>query len=147
MESKIDKTFTSEPWRILLIDDDEDDYLLTRSLLEDIRNGQFQLDWVDHFDVGLEACIESAYDAYLIDYQLGERDGLELVRAAIAHNCRKPIILLTGQGNYQVDIEAMRIGVTDYLVKGEVDSQLLERSLRYAIENKQGEEALPKAHE
>ena len=69
----------------------------------------------------------------LLDYHLGERTGLELLREAVARGCRTPIILLTGNGDREIDVEAMKAGAADYLVKGRFDAHSLERSIRYTI--------------
>jgi len=123
------------PVRVLLVDDDEDDYLLTRDLLAAIAGGPgYALDWVCTYEEGLETIAQRAHEIYLLDYRLGERTGLDLLREAVAGGCRDPLILLTGQGDREVDVEAMKAGATDYLVKGRVDALLLERSIRYAIE-------------
>src|SRR5207244_2436622 len=60
----------------------------------------------------------------------------ELLRAALERGCKAPIILLTGQGEREIDVEAMKAGASDYLVKGRLDAGALERSIRYAIERK-----------
>lgn len=132
--------------RILLVDDDEDEYILARTLLADRPFGPpgFILDWVPTYEAALRAFAERRYDIYLVDYQLGDRDGLELLRQAQQMGCPAPIILLTGQGSYAVDIEAMKAGATDYLVKGEVTAPLLERSIRYALERKRTEAQIRK---
>ena len=132
-------------WDILLVEDDEDDYILTRSLLSEAKGDQFKLDWASSFEAGLSASGKKRYDVFLIDYRLGEHDGLELVRQIVGTGCRAPIILMTGQGSYDLDVEAMKTGVTDYLVKGELNAPLLERTIRYSVERKQAEEALLKA--
>jgi PAS domain S-box-containing protein len=134
-------------WKILLVEDDEDDYVLTRSLLDDVIHGQYEMVWAPTYDQALNACTRDIYDVHLIDYRLGKRDGLALVREMMQRGCKTPVILLTGQGSYDVDLEAMKAGVTDYLVKGEVTAPLLERTIRYAIERKQAEEALRRAHD
>lgn len=119
---------------ILLVDDDEDDFLIVRSLLSKVE-GQFQhLTWSSSYDAALEAMQKKAYDVYLVDYRLGARDGLSLLREAREQGCREPMILLTGQGGHRIDLEAMRAGAADYLVKGEIDASMLERSIRYAVE-------------
>jgi len=127
---------------VLLIEDDEDDYVLVRSLLSEVPYYKFHLDWVATYDAGLEAIERGRYDVCLLDYRLGERNGLELLREAIAKESKAPIIFLTGQGDYEVDVEAMRAGAADYLVKGKIDVPVLERSIRYAIERKRAEEEL-----
>lgn len=122
------------PLRVLLIDDDEDQYVLTRSLLTGLRARRFELTWLADFDAALDAIDQGAHDVYLVDYHLGPRSGLDLVREAIARGCSRPLILLTGHGQGEVDLEALRAGAVDYLDKDEVTASLLERSLLYAIE-------------
>jgi diguanylate cyclase (GGDEF)-like protein/PAS domain S-box-containing protein len=120
--------------RILLVDDDEDDYVVTRALLADSRRTTFTLEWVSTFDEAVEAIAAGAHDLYLIDYRLGPHDGLELLASARERGCTKPLVLLTGQADGEVDLAAMRAGAADYLVKGQIDASLLERSIRYALE-------------
>lgn len=133
--------------RLLLVEDDEDDYVLTRDLLTDSRRTRFALDWVTSFDEALEAMAKGQHDVYLVDYRLGEHDGLEVLREARAAGCLRPIILLTGQGDGDVDIAAMQAGAADYLVKGQIDSQILERSIRYSLEQNRTLEALRESEE
>ncbi|MFQ5809040.1 MAG: histidine kinase dimerization/phospho-acceptor domain-containing protein, partial [Armatimonadota bacterium] len=121
--------------KVLLVDDDEDDYIMTRDLLDEAGGGgAFALDWVTTYEEGLQAIGRREHDVYLLDYRLGARDGLELLREAIESGCKAPMILVTGQGDREVDLEAMKAGAADYLVKSDVDAPLLERSIRYAIE-------------
>jgi DNA-binding NtrC family response regulator len=90
----------------------------------------------------LDAIAHNQHDVYLFDYRLGERNGLELLRDAVAKGCKAPIILLTGQGDHEVDVEAMKAGAADYLEKGQLGAPLLERSIRYAIERKRAEQKI-----
>ena len=131
-----------QQWSILLVDDDEDDYVMTRDLLAEIEGGRFRLDWVATYTAALEMIGRQQHDVYLLDYRLGAHNGLGLLREAVAHGCQAPMILLTGQGDRAVDLEAMKAGAADYLVKGQIDAPLLERAIRYAIERKRTEEAL-----
>jgi len=126
--------------KILLVDDDEDDYVMTRDLLSEIEDLRYKLQWVETFDDAVEIIDRKDHDVYLLDYRLGERTGLELLRRAIEHNCKAPIIMLTGQGDKELDLQAMKSGASDYLVKGQINALLLERSIRYAIERKRSEE-------
>ena len=123
--------------RILLVDDDEDDYIVTRDLLKEAERSIFQLEWVDNYELALKAIANQQHDAYLFDYHLGKDNGLELLREAIKIGCQQPIILLTGLGDHDIDQQAMKIGAEDYLVKGQIDTPLLERSIIHAIERKQ----------
>ncbi|HET7705386.1 MAG TPA: diguanylate cyclase, partial [Thermoanaerobaculia bacterium] len=135
------------PVRVLLVEDDEDDYVLTREFLAESRRTRFALDWVASYDEALRAMARDAYDVYLIDYRLGSRDGLELLREAKQRGSNRPMILLTGQTDTEVDVAAMKAGASDYLVKGQVDAQLLERSIRYALEQNQTLAALRESEE
>ena len=128
--------------RVLLIEDDEDDYLLTRELLVEVFGHKLQLDWTQSWHDGLEQVFEARHDVVVVDYRLGERNGLELVREAVHVGCIIPFIVLTGEGNREIDLEAMHAGATDYLVKGEITGPLLDRSIRYAIERRKAERHL-----
>ncbi|MEA2631346.1 MAG: hypothetical protein QOE66_1565 [Chloroflexota bacterium] len=132
------------PVRVLLVEDDEDDYLLTRDLLREIYGdgGRFHLDWETDYDAALAAIRRDRHDIHLIDYRLGSRNGLDLLREAVGRGCTAPIILLTGQGDRGIDLDAMRVGAADSLIKGTIDAEAMERSIRYAIERKRTEEAL-----
>ncbi|MBY0526828.1 MAG: response regulator [Gemmataceae bacterium] len=132
---------------VLLVEDDADDYTLTRDYLSEIAGRRFHLDWVATYDAALEAIRRQEHHVYLLDYRLGERNGLELLREAVRLGARKPMILLTGQGDREVDMEAMRTGAADYLIKEQLDPSLLERAIRYAIEHKRTEEALRQMQE
>jgi len=119
---------------ILIVDDDEDDFLLTSELIRNIPSSGFTINWCYSYKEALELMISKRYDLYLIDYLLGAKTGLDLLKEAIAAGVEEPVILLTGKGNQKVDIEAMRVGAMDYLVKGEFNEEKLERSIRYALE-------------
>ena len=130
------------PVRILLVDDDEDDYVITRTLVSEIRGRRYQLEWVDNYDKAVAAVRRREHDICLLDYRLGSRTGLELLRESKSLNDRLPMILLTGQGDHEIDIEAMKAGAADYLIKGQLDSDKLDRAMRYAIQGQFAKEHL-----
>jgi light-regulated signal transduction histidine kinase (bacteriophytochrome) len=131
---------TSEICRVLLVDDDEDDYIMTRDFLAEAEQLSFKLNWVDNYEAGLAAIAQNQHDVYLLDYRLGKENGLELLRSALKLGCAKPIILLTGVGDHDIDQKAMATGASDYLVKGNtLNATLLERSILHAMERKRGE--------
>ncbi len=130
------------PVRILLVDDDEDDYVITQDLLSEIGDGRFDLEWVASYEDALETMERRQHDVYLVDYHLGQHNGLDLLRKAPGNGSQAPMILLTGQGDHEVDLEAMKAGAADFLVKGQIQASLLERSIRYAIERAQTLKAL-----
>lgn len=128
--------------RILLIDDDRMQFRLTQAHFKNFPGEQFDLEWAETFEDGLARLLSGEYAACLLDYQLGPRNGLELIRQAVAKGCRTPIVFLTAESSERVDIEAMNAGALDYLVKGEITSRTLERSLRYALKLGETLEAL-----
>ena len=117
----------SETIKVLLIDDDEDDYILTRELLSEVKVGKYALDWSPSYEEGLDVVGRREHHVCLVDYRLGERSGVQLIREARNTWLTTPMILLTGQGNYDVDVEAMEAGATGYLVKDETPSARIER--------------------
>ncbi len=132
------------PLRVLLVEDDEEDYILTRELLADAGPGVFEVEWAPSHDAGLEIIGEGRHDVYLLDYYLGLHTGLDLLKEATCRGCTAPLILLTGQDDREVDVEAIREGASDYLSKGRMDAVSLERSIRYAVERKRSEDKLRK---
>jgi diguanylate cyclase (GGDEF)-like protein/PAS domain S-box-containing protein len=119
--------------RVLLVEDDEDDYLITRDLLAAQSRMRFELDWRTDYEDALAEIRLRRHDAYLIDYRLGRRTGLDLVREGFGTGPRAPVILLTGQDDYQIDLEASALGVADYVTKQALDPTGLERAIRYAV--------------
>jgi two-component system, cell cycle sensor histidine kinase and response regulator CckA len=130
------------PFKILLVDDDEDDYIITRDLIARIGDRRYHLDWINNYDAGLAAVWRAEHDICLLDYRLGERTGLELLRESQTFNGRPPMILLTGQGDHEIDIEAMKAGAADYLIKSQLNTDTLDRAIRYAIQGRQTQEHL-----
>jgi diguanylate cyclase (GGDEF)-like protein/PAS domain S-box-containing protein len=126
-----------DPLRILLVEDDEDDFVLTQSMLRAEGRAALVIDWEQSYEPALSTIREARHDLYLIDYRLGEHNGLELVREAWDSDPPAPVIVLTGQDDYEVDLAASQLGVTDYLVKGTLDAHSLERTIRYAVRHHQ----------
>ncbi len=122
-----------------MVEDDEDDYVLIKDMLSEVPGKSFILEWTHDYDAGIEAIESERHDVCLLDYRLGDRNGLDLMRQALGNGCKIPMILLTGQDDHSVDLEAMQMGAADYLLKGQIDSTMLERSIRYAISHKQME--------
>ncbi len=123
-----------KPISVLLVDDDEDDYILTSAFFKELSGWNFKLDWCSTYEKAVDSLTNCRHDIYIFDYLLGSKSGLDLIIEAIRQNCQEPIILLTGKGDEKVALEALRIGAADYLVKSELEKTILERSLRYALE-------------
>ena len=137
----------TEPLRVLLVEDDEDDYLITRDMLATQDRARFTLDWCAEFTEALEAIRQQRHDVYVIDYRLGRHTGLELVREGFATRPRAPVIILTGASDYEIDLEATALGVTDYLVKQDLEPAGLERSIRYAVSHQRAIDDLIQSEE
>jgi PAS domain S-box-containing protein len=133
--------------KVLLIEDDEDDYILVRKLLSQIGSARYEIDWVQTYADAIEATAKGKHDVCLVDYRLGERNGIEILEAIRGRGDCTPAIFLTGHPNFDVDMEAMKAGADDYLVKGQISADLLERSIRYAVERSQAAEALRESEE
>lgn len=128
--------------RILLIEDDEDDYVITRNILKDVRDAEFALDWEPDAEAAVQLIGRQEHDVYLVDYRLGAITGLELLSRAREMGVDSPVILLTGVGEESLDHRAIELGASDFLVKGQFDAKLLSRSLRYAIDRHQSQQRL-----
>lgn len=121
--------------RILIIDDDEDDFIITSDYIRAIVGNKFVIDWCNTYSAAVKHLKNSDYDLYFVDYRLGAKSGVDFLKEAANLHFEEPIILLTGQGNYDVDIQAMKLGAVDYLVKADLTTEKLERSIRYALDH------------
>src|SRR5690606_34770679 len=115
--------------KLLLVEDDEDDYILTLGLLDDIIANEYTLTWAATPDEARRHFAQNAHDLCLMDYRLGSEDGLRLLREAPLLGFRGPIIMLTGQDNKQLDREALSAGADDYLVKSQLNASGLARTI------------------
>ena len=122
----------TETIKVLLIEDDEEDYILTRDLFSQMVRG-YELEWASSYEEGLEAVTRGEHDVILVDYRLGEHNGVELIRAAHKSGCTIPMIMLTGQGSHDLELEAIHAGAADYLLKNESKAEILDRMLRFII--------------
>lgn len=121
--------------RVLLIDDDEDDYANIRGILSEIQRAKYDLTWKPTFEEGIKALQSGGFDVCLLDYRLGELTGLDLLRESRSLNLQTPVIFLTGQVDFDLDVLAMQSGAADYLIKNQISAPLLERSIRYSMKN------------
>ncbi len=131
---------------LLIIEDDQDDYVLARDMLLEIYGERLVLDHVEDSSEALDAIGRKRYDACLLDYRLGRETGLDVIPRLLGQARPTPIILLTGQANLEVDVGAMRAGAADYLEKGKIDARSLERSIRFAMERSRHQDELMQLH-
>ena len=125
---------TNREINVVIIDDDEDDYFIIADYLGGIEGSRFKIDWCNNYETARQKISERAYDIYFVDYRLGNRTGLELLNETISDGFDDPIVLLTGKGNKDIDVKAMQSGATDYLIKSELNTEKLERCIRYSLE-------------
>src|SRR3972149_4521317 len=107
--------------KVLLVEDDEDDYILIRELLANVRRTKYVLEWVPTYEQAVEKMAAGANQVYLLDYRLGARNGIDILKGMQGPGYSTPMILVTGHEDYDVDFEAMRLGATDYLVKSQLN--------------------------
>lgn len=122
---------------VLLVEDDEDDYLLTSDYLQQVSTYQFDIQWTDSSVEALELLKQNKHDICLLDYQLGSINGLAVLKQAINAGCTIPIIMLTGQSDNQLDNDALDAGAVDYVVKSELNTTRFHRAIRYALSRKE----------
>jgi len=135
----------AKPIRILIVDDDEDDFFIISEYINQIEDQKFEINWCNSYSEAGNKIFESIYDLYFVDYILGAKTGVELIHESIENNCEEPFILLTGNGNRLVDRKAMQSGAVDYLVKSELSAEKLERCIRYSLERASSIKALRKS--
>jgi PAS domain S-box-containing protein len=128
--------------RILLIQDDEGAFALTRDLVQRVWGGAATLSWMRSLEQATEAIATGEHDVVLLDQRLGAASGLDFLRGLQSHGVLTPVILLTDSGGYDVDLQAMQAGAADYVVKGDLAPTLLERVVRYAIVRARDQAAL-----
>ena len=132
---------------VLLLEDNPDDAALVRELLSEEHAEVFQLEWVDHLQAALNYLGEHSVDVVLCDLNLPDGLGLDAFSKVFSYVPTVPIVILTGTyEERELALKALRQGAQDYLVKGKVDSALLSRVIRYAIERKRVEAELQSAN-
>ncbi|MGD0855164.1 MAG: GGDEF domain-containing response regulator [Dehalococcoidia bacterium] len=132
----------NQPINIMLVEDNPGDARLISELLKDVRGGRYQLDHVGQLSEGTEHIKRGTVDVILLDLGLPDCSGLDSLTTVKGIADQVPIVVLTGLDDEAVAVTAVKTGAQDYLVKGQVDGNLLWRSIRYAIERKQLEQKL-----
>lgn len=122
--------------KVLIVEDDEDDFLILKRMFSNIQNATFEIDRSSNYDEALKQIQLKKHDVYLIDYRLGEKTGLDLLKDGHAEKRSVPFILLTGAGDPEVEWRSMRLAASDFLVKDKLSSDVLSRAIYYALERK-----------
>jgi len=137
----------NNPISILLVEDSPDDVILFERMLGKANTVQFELTHCDSLSSALTLLSQESFRIILLDLSLPDGKGLDTVVRTHAAVPNIPIVVMSGLGDEELAVRALQKGAQDYLVKGKVDSDLLIRAMRYAIERKQAEDALRKAHD
>jgi diguanylate cyclase (GGDEF)-like protein/PAS domain S-box-containing protein len=130
------------PIKVLLIEDNPGDARLLSEILVDVHTALFELEWVDRLSKGLGRLKGEPVDVVLLDLNLPDGAGLKTFTAVRNSAPDVPIIILSGLADEKMAVQTVREGAQDYIVKGNIDGHLLERSIHYAIERKRSEKAL-----
>lgn len=120
--------------KILVVDDDEDDYFLFKDIIQDLPDVTWEVDWAPTERSAEEALAKSSYSMLFIDYRLGEFSGIDLMESLHGQGYNMPMIILTGKGDQTIAVQAMKRGALDYLVKTDLTPESLDRAVRYASE-------------
>ena len=123
-------------YRILLVEDDPEDRQIVEDLIRDVDLWHPEVDWANSYEQGIERLRANVYDVALVDYRLGARLGLDFISESTVRASNLPVIILTGQSGPEVDHEAALAGAADFLPKRELNATLLERAVRYTVENR-----------
>lgn len=127
------------PIRLLIVDDDEEDVFILRRLIMSIEDTEFVVDSVDNFNQACERIYARQHDVYLIDYRLGEKTGLELLKLVEPHKRSEPFIVMSGADDSNLLRGSMRSAAADFIMKSSLNSDMLEKTIIYAIQRKQFE--------
>ncbi len=130
----------NKPIKTLLVEDNPGDSRLIREMLVEARGVAFDLEYADRLQTGLKHLGEREIDVVLLDLGLPDSQGLETLSKTYAQAPEVPIVVLTGLDDEMLGVQAVNRGAQDYLVKRQVDANLLVRTIRYAIERKRAEE-------
>jgi PAS domain S-box-containing protein len=131
------------PIKILIVEDDKDDFALLSEMLSDFRRSGSTLRWASGYTEGLDAIKSEEFDICLLDYYLDSKNGLDFLDEVSSQGCLTPVILITGQDTLELDIEAMNTGAAEYLSKDQLNPAILERTIRHTITlRKKSEELL-----
>ncbi|MCU0479613.1 MAG: ATP-binding protein [Anaerolineae bacterium] len=119
--------------KVLVIDDDRSYQILITHMLSrgDVN---YIVEYVPTYETGLEAINRGEHQIYLIDYDLGQISGIQLMREAMTKGLKAPVIMMTGQVREGVDMEAIKAGATDYIDKADLKPTTLQRAIHYALE-------------
>jgi two-component system sensor histidine kinase/response regulator len=122
--------------KVLIVEDDEDDWLIVKKIFSQIKKSPFIIEWAPTYQAAIDRIMQDEHDLYLLDYRLGEHSGTDILRLAHPEARRQPFILMTGVADNDLEWKSLKLAAADYLVKGSFDAILLSRTLFYALQRK-----------
>lgn len=125
--------------RLLISEDQELDFVYTKNMLQRIH-GNFEISWAANFNEAMQGLSTNEYDVCLLDYRLGSNTAVDILRQMRVSDVRTAFIVFTGMSDCGIDNDVLRHGASDYISKDDLNAELLERSIRYALHRKQFEE-------
>ena len=133
--------------RVLIIEDSDMQVALIQEMLQKAKNADFEAIVEMNLQSGLSRLSNESFDAVLLDLTLPDSSGMETCERVCSAAPTVPVVVLTGSDDEETAISAQQHGAADYLVKGEVSSDLLARCIRYSITRKKAELALQQAND
>jgi DNA-binding NtrC family response regulator len=133
------------PLRLLLVEDSPSDALLLREMLDQVADRQYQVTHVETLAAGQGKARRASTDCVLLDLFLPDAERLDGLAGLQGVAPKLPIVVLTGLSDAELALTAVREGAQDFIFKGQINPEALDRSLRYAIERKKIEEELKDA--
>ncbi len=136
-------TSPAEPLvRLLLVEDDDEDFFIVQKMIGSLKGRHFEVDRASTYEEAMIKLGSASHSVCLLDYRLKGKNGLDFLREIVQLKHSLVVIFLTGQNEYEVDLEAMQLGAFDFLNKNKIDAPLLERSIRYALEHKRNKDEI-----
>lgn len=137
----------SEAGKILIVEDNPGDLFLVKEFLKRTSLPTFEIFHADTLEKALSLLRNNSFKLILLDLFLADSEGISTFEKIYPLSANAPVIVLTGLIDEKITSEALKKGAQDYLVKGDYDKKLLEKTIRYAIERKQNQELLKQSEE
>lgn len=133
----VDRPAPGSPMRALLVGGTRNSYELVRSLLAEIEDAYYTVEWLTDYAAAIAAAESEKYHVILVDSEVGDRNGIEFVADASVLQCEAPMVMLLSTASHDAAVGAVKAGAVNSLVKREIDAVRLDRILRHALERQQ----------
>ncbi len=130
---------TNNEFNVVVIEDDNADFIILESLLSASQRFRFQLTHIKNFQEAQQYLTEDSHDIFLLDYFLGADTAIDFLKEASLLHIPQPIVVLTGADSGRIDDEVIDLGAADFIPKNELSTSLLERTIHHAVEHKRAE--------